>query len=235
MPIDDSQIDWTINEGSLYANGDGSHKSIRHNHSASAAPDGSASFSVGYWYGSLWQWGARVWRCYGDGQWDELLRNPSGAADGKLLGHASGAPAWVDVPRSCQTIIYSSATGYVDSAITGVSSHGGSGPALGVSGYTITNTFGSTIYVICTAQLSLYKQTTGLTTGELQIRRSGIPLAYTREVLYDWATSQTNTQGLSLAWSGTLTTSENLFLGLTRIAGSPWLGFIGARINVVAF
>lgn len=97
--ISDEQIRLTgiANNATLAASGD-AIVGVNNNLSASDAPDGGDNFAAGYSIGSLWQWGQRVWRCYGDGQWDELLRNPSGAADGKLLGHASGVPAWVDAP-----------------------------------------------------------------------------------------------------------------------------------------
>lgn len=94
-------------EGDTPSSGDGVQiisnqgiKPLKNNLSASDAPDSGDDFSAGYSIGSLWQWGQRVWRCYGDGQWDELMRNPSGAADGKLFGHVSGAPAWVNSPTS---------------------------------------------------------------------------------------------------------------------------------------
>lgn len=99
--ISDEQIRLTDipNNATLAASGD-AIVGVRNNLSASDAPDGGDNFAAGYSVGSLWQWGQRVWRCYGDGQWDELLRNPGGAADGKLLGHASGVPAWVDAPSA---------------------------------------------------------------------------------------------------------------------------------------
>ncbi|MFA5508959.1 MAG: hypothetical protein WC423_26280 [Vulcanimicrobiota bacterium] len=87
----------SLSEGQLASDGSGIVLQ-KSNLSASAAPTSGDDFAVGYRVGSLWQWGQRVWRCYGDGLWDELLRNPSGVANGKFLGNSSGAPVWSSLP-----------------------------------------------------------------------------------------------------------------------------------------
>ena len=86
----------SLSEGHIASDGSGMVL-LKSNLNASAAPGSGADFTAGYRVGSLWQWGQRIWRCYGDGEWLELLVRPSGGAEGKILGHDSEGPAWVDV------------------------------------------------------------------------------------------------------------------------------------------